>query len=308
VRSRATGRVHKRITAIGITSYPSYIVRGDKRSVMIDSGINHLGPAYLAGLKGLFPEGGGPDYLLLTHSHYDHVGSAGYLKRKVPGLKLGAHERVAGLMTKRSALETMNCLSETHDELRRYNPAGEDVTLRPLELDLALGGGDRLDLGGLTCMVLEVPGHTRDSLAFYFPEIGVLFPGDACGVLREGGFLQVEFVASYDAYVASLERLEVFVPDLIALAHNWVLTGKDAQTFLELSLGETFRFKESAERYLDAAGGDVALAVQALVHDESEALGVKPAAGYLTNLTARLSHLEERRNAVGQTDSRDQAP
>jgi glyoxylase-like metal-dependent hydrolase (beta-lactamase superfamily II) len=275
---------------------------------MIDSGVNLLAPAYLAGLRELFSEGRGPDYLLLTHSHYDHVGSAGYLKQRVPGLKLGAHERVAGLMTRRSALETMNCLSETHDELRSYNPAGEDVTVRPLELDLTLGGGDRLNLGGLTCMVLEVPGHTRDSLAFYFPEIGVLFSGDACGTLRADGFLQVEFVASYDAYVASLERLEALVPDLVALGHNWVLTGKDTQTFLQLSLGETVRFKESAERYLDAAGGDVARAVQALVHDESEALGgVTPAAGYLTNLTARLSHLEERRNAVEQTDSGPQA-
>ena len=115
--------------------------------------------------------------------------------------------------------------------------------------------GDTVDLGGLTCTVYETPGHTRDSISFYFPEIGALFPGDACGVLRigEGDPLQVEFVASYADYVDSLKFMITLEPEMICLAHNWVLTGTDARDFLQHSLAETYNYREMIEEYLDTA-------------------------------------------------------
>ena len=152
--------------------------------MMIDAGVNLLGPRYLSSIKDIFGDTDQLHYLFLTHSHYDHVGSAYYLKRHIPGLEIGAHERVAGLLQKPSVLEMMNRLSGNHVELLKYNTAGEDLTLHPFAIDITLKQGDEFDLGGLTCRVYETPGHTRDSLAFYFPEIKALFPSEACGVLQ----------------------------------------------------------------------------------------------------------------------------
>lgn len=293
----AEGQIHPRITAIAGPGYPAYVVRGDAQSMMIDSGVNHLAPTYLAGLRELFGPGGRPDYLFVTHSHYDHVGSADYLKQRLPGLQLGGHERVAALARKQSALDLMNRLSATHDELRQYNPAGEDVTLRPFDLDIVLKQGDEFDLGGLTCRVYETPGHTRDSLAYYFPEIGTVFPGDAAGVLREGpGFpLQVEFVASYQDYVDSLKLLIALEPDMVCLAHFWVLSGDEALKYLRRSLAETFRYRELIEHYLDEAGGDVERAVQEMARAEygANGLALQPSAAQMTNLTAQVKHIAE---------------
>jgi glyoxylase-like metal-dependent hydrolase (beta-lactamase superfamily II) len=297
----AKGPVDERITAIATSSYPAYVVRGDAQTLMIDSGMNHLGPLYLASLAELLGDPRRLDYLLLTHSHYDHLGSAEYLKTLIPGLTIGAHERVAGLARKPSALETMNRLSMSHAELFKYNQAGEDVTLRPFDVDLVLKQGDELDLGGLTCRIYETPGHTRDSLAFYIPEAGALFPGDSSGVLRgdEPSTLQVAFVASYEDYVESLRLMLSLDPAMICLAHNWVLTGDDARQYLSASLDQTFRYRELIERHLDAANGDVELATREMLREEREADGgaFQQSAGYLTNLAAQVKHIAGLRGA-----------
>jgi glyoxylase-like metal-dependent hydrolase (beta-lactamase superfamily II) len=302
MKQAATGQVHERITAIADVGYPGYVVRGDEKILMIDSGVNRLGPRYRASLREL-GDAGRLDYLLLTHSHYDHVGSAGYLKRHLPGLQIGAHERVAGLVQKPSALELMNRLSVTHHELQEYNPDGEDLTLHPFVVDVLLKQGDEIDLGGLTCTVYEVPGHTRDSLAYYFPQIGALFPGDACGVLRTGPGMpvQVEFLASYQDYVTSLELMVALAPEIVCLAHNWVLTPDDAAEFLAYSLAETHRYREMLEGYLDAANDDIEQALREMVSNEygSKSGLPKPNPAHLTNLAAQFRHIAEVRGPAG---------
>ncbi len=288
----ALGHIDRRVSAVALPAYPAYIVRGERTSLMVDSGINHLAPLYLRSLREFFGDPSRLDYLLLTHSHYDHLGSAGYLKRHLPGLGIAAHQRVAALAQKASALETMNRLSLSHTELCGYNPLGEDVALRPFTVDMVLKEGDELDLGGLTCRVYEVPGHTRDSLAYYIPETRTLFPGDASGVLRPGesAWLQVAFVASYDDYVFSLRRMIALEPETVCLAHNWVLTGRDAREYLGRSLELTFAYRDTIERHLDAAGGDVDVAAREMLREEREADGgaFEPSAGYLTNLAAQV--------------------
>jgi glyoxylase-like metal-dependent hydrolase (beta-lactamase superfamily II) len=297
MRLSAEGPLNERITAIASKAYPGYVVQGDNARLMIDAGLNWLGPVYLSSLRGLLGAAGQLDYLLLTHSHYDHVGSASYLKAHLPGLRLGGHERVAGLLQKPSALELMNRLSDSHTKLREAaaTAAREDLTVTSTELDLALKEGDELDLGGLTCKVYETPGHTRDSLSFHFLELDALFVGDACGVLETEPetHVRVEFLSSYQDYLDSIERIIDQAPRMLGLAHRWVLTGDDVKDFLELSAAETVKHRLLVERYLDAAGGDIDKAFEQLGHDEYDVKGTvrQERAAYMTNLAAQVRHI-----------------
>ena len=143
MRERAEGRIHERVTAVASAAYPGYVVQGDRASLMIDAGLNLLGPRYLAALRELYGEESGPDYLLLTHSHYDHVGAASYLKTAPAGLRIAGHERLAGLLQKPSALELMNQAQRRPcGAARRSALRAEDLTIQPLALDLPLKEGD----------------------------------------------------------------------------------------------------------------------------------------------------------------------
>lgn len=303
---RAEGRIHERVTAIANVSYPGYVVRGDHSSLMIDAGLNLLGPRYLAELRRLFGEEAGPDYLLLTHSHYDHVGAASYLKRHLPDLRVAGQERLAGLLQKTSALELMNKLSQGHIELPTECASAEDLTIRPLTLDLSLREGDELDLGGVTCTVYETPGHTRDSLSFFFPQIGALFVGDACGVLETGPdrAIRVEFLSSFEDYLESIARIASLKPRMLCLAHSWALTGDDVADFLQATTAETHRHRKLIERYLDETGGDAGLASERLGHDEYDVRGgVRQArAAYMTNLAAQVRHIAGLRHGSGDRE------
>ena len=299
MKQQAKGQIHKRITAIPNAWYPTYVIRGEKKNLMIDAGVNLLGPRYLTSVKDILGDIDQLHYLFLTHSHYDHVGSAHYLKRHIPGLRIGAHARVAGLLKKPSVLEMMNRLSANHVELLKYNTAGEDLTLHPFETDLLLKQGDEFDLGELTCRVYETPGHTKDSLAFYFPEIKALFPSEACGVLQDEtrSELQVEFLTSYRDYIDSLKLMISIEPEIVCLGHGWVLTHKDAKDFLKRSLSETFRYRELIESYLDAADGDIEKAIQDMAHTEYDIKGgiLQERVAYVTNLSAQVKHIAELR-------------
>ncbi|MDD4355899.1 MAG: MBL fold metallo-hydrolase [Smithellaceae bacterium] len=291
----AEGKIHERINAIPNAWYPAYIIRGDERNMMIDAGVNLLGPQYLASIKETLGDPGLLHYLFLTHSHYDHLGSAYYLWRHISGLKIGAHERLEGLLQKPSVLEMMNRLSSNHVDLLGQNTAGEDLTMHPFEIRFHLKQGDKFSLGGLTCRVYETPGHTRDSLAFYFPEIKALFPGESCGVIQgeEGDIIQVEFLSSYQDYIDSLNLMISLEPAIICLGHGLVLTSDDAKDFLRCSLEETFCYREMIETYLNEAHGDVEKATQNMAHQEYDIKGgiFQERNAYLTNLAAQVSHI-----------------
>lgn len=300
MKQQAKGQIHEQIIAIPNAWYPAYIVRGREKNMMIDAGVNLLGPRYFTSIKDIFGDTGHLNYLFLTHSHYDHIGATYYLKKHIPSLRIGAHERVAGLLQKQSVLEMMNRLSGNHVDLLKYNTAGEDLTLRPFEIDIRLKQGDEFDLGGLTCRVYEVPGHTRDSLAFYIPEIKALFASEAAGVLQgeTGSEIQAEFLASYRDYIDSLKFMISLKPEIVCLGHGWVLTHEDAADFLERALVETFRYRKLIETYLGAAGGNVERAIQEMGHAEYDVKGsiLQERVAYMTNLSAQVKHIAELRD------------
>jgi hydroxyacylglutathione hydrolase len=89
-------------------------------------------------------------------------------------------------------------------------------------LDQAVGGDapNEIQFGSKTAMILNVGGHTRGHIAYYFPQDQVAFVGDAlfmlgCGRMFEGTPTQ---------YWASLQRLRV-LPDAtkIYCAHEYTL-------------------------------------------------------------------------------------
>jgi glyoxylase-like metal-dependent hydrolase (beta-lactamase superfamily II) len=292
MKLQADGDFGEWITVAGNHFYPAYIIKGRQKRLMIDAGINLMGPAYIASLEKVFGDKNALDYVFATHSHFDHLGAIPYLKRKLPHLQAGAFERVGTLMKKKSVLDLMTFLSELQRGFFRDIVGEEDVRIEAVDFELKLKEGDRFDLGGVTCEVYEVPGHTGDSLAFFIPEIGALFAGESYGIPEsdKDGQIQVEFLSSYDDYVSSLDKLISLQPQLIAMAHLWVFTDDDATEFLERSREATPKYWELIETYLDAANGDINSAVESMAKKEYDEKGTiaQPRESYLEHLKAQV--------------------
>ncbi len=293
----AQGDFGEFLSVAGNEVYPAYIIKGREKALMIDAGVNLMGPAYRKSLRAILGHENRLSYLFLTHSHYDHLGALPYLKRQLPGLQAGAHGRVEQLMGKRSVLQLMTLLSETQRPLLADLAGDEDVSLGPVALDLQLRDGDRFDLGGVSCEVYEVPGHTRDSLAFFIPEIGALFAGEAHGfpepAVEDG--VQVEFLSSYDDYLRSLQKMIALRPRMIGMAHLWIYTDEDATRYLQRSLEATPRYRRQIEAYLDRADGEVEAACRLMAREQYDERGqfMQPRDAYLENLKAQVHQVSD---------------
>ncbi len=98
--------------------------------------------------------------ILLTHAHYDHIGSADKL-RELSGAKI-------------YACEDERKLCEDPD-VNLSTMFGRKCTIAP---DVYLKDGEEVTIAGMKFKMIATPGHTIGSCCYYFEEEGMLISGD----------------------------------------------------------------------------------------------------------------------------------
>ncbi len=291
----STGKIAERLYAIGNPVLPAYLLTGEI-PVLFDAGISFMGPTYLKDLHQNLGDAGRLRTLFLTHAHFDHCGSAPYLKRKIPHLKIAA-SRLAGEVFKRpSAVELIRTLNREMEQKFQSFVGDEDVSFEPLEVDLVLEEGPEVVLGnGERVQVIATPGHTRDAVCYYLPRLKALITGEAVGVYDREMKIQAEFLASYDDYLASLEKLRRLPMEIILMGHGYVLTGQEARGYIEKSMAETGEFRKRIEADLQRLGKKQGEVVQKIFQEDyvERKASLQEPKPYLLNLTAKVRCIAE---------------
>jgi glyoxylase-like metal-dependent hydrolase (beta-lactamase superfamily II) len=153
-----------------------YLLRGRDRDLFVDTG---MGLAPLMPALALTPSHtpGKPLLAVATHIHADHVGSlAEFAERAGPALEAEAFVTMDDRMTFADMFRDMD---DPVSVLPHAGWRAADYRIHPAPLTLMLAEGDRIDLGDRSFTVLELPGHSRDSIALYDEKDGLLFSGDA---------------------------------------------------------------------------------------------------------------------------------
>ncbi|HRT61465.1 MAG TPA: MBL fold metallo-hydrolase [Syntrophales bacterium] len=292
-----TGQIAEGLYSIGDKDIPAWLLMSGTPA-LFDAGITFMGPRYLAELRERLGDVQRLGWLLLTHSHFDHAGSAPYLKRHIPKLKVAAGPSAAETFRKETAVRLIQSLSRDYEEKFSDLIGSEDVSFDALTVDRILQDGEVLDLGdGWAVRVIATPGHTRDGLSFYIPRVRGLIIGEAAGVPDRNGVIHPEFLASYRDYVASLKKLTELDVDIVMIAHHFVFTGEDARGYLRKSLDRTEVFRRRIEDYLKEAGGDREAVVRRVYREDYEGTGAiqQDARAFLLNLAAKVKAVAENR-------------
>jgi hydroxyacylglutathione hydrolase len=174
---------------IGTNCYVVRRERGAEEAVVIDPG------ADAAALRlELARMGTRCAAILVTHTHYDHIGG-------VADLAEGAGAPVY-------APELESWVLERPGEV--YAQLG--VSIRGWKAENQLSGGETVEAAGVTFETLAVPGHSPGHLAFAAD--GALFSGD---VLFAGGVGRTDLLGGdWDTLVASIRMLgERFPPETV---------------------------------------------------------------------------------------------
>lgn len=284
------GAIAEGLCSIGSADLPAWLVKAEIPS-LFDAGITFMGPPYLADLKSHLGDPGRLRYLFLTHAHFDHAGAAPYLKRKIPGLKVAANRLSADILGKPGAVKLIQSLSKDFEDQHASLLAGHDVFFDGLEVDRIVEDGEEIDLGkGWLFQVIATPGHTRDAVSFYFPRMKALITGEAAGVLDTKHNIHPEFLASYNDYIRSLEKLSRLDVEILMLGHQYVLTQGDARGYLKEALVRTRVFRDRIEHYLRDASGNQEAAVQRIFREDYLDTGAiqQDQRSYLINLSAKV--------------------
>jgi hydroxyacylglutathione hydrolase len=132
--------------------------------------------------------GVGVDAILVTHTHFDHVGAVAPVAR------------ATGAPVYCPALETFVLA-----DINRFVPFAGFGPFEDYDADETVAGGERLQLAGMDIEVLHTPGHSPGHVTYAIEDEGALFSGD---VLFQGSVGRVDLPGGdWDTLLASIATL-----------------------------------------------------------------------------------------------------
>ena len=160
------------------------------------------------------------DYIILSHSHYDHVGALSYFKKAFPEAKVIASTITDYVFGRPGAINVMKKLSEDASNLylgqNSYHPAFDSSGFT---VDITVSDGDTIDLGNYKLTVLETPGHTNCSICFWEDSERICFINETIGCAPQKDYVHVCFLKSYLYTIESIERIRELKPNRIYIQH-----------------------------------------------------------------------------------------
>lgn len=203
------------------------------------------------------------DYVLLTHSHYDHALGSAYLSVAFPECKIVGFEYAAKVMLKDGARKTMTRLDEA---VRVFN-SSEDYfeAMDNLHIDIPVVDGQKLMLGSHECEVVSLPGHTRDSVSYYFADQRLMLGCETVGLFAKEGVVLPAFLVGYNLALESISRCSTYDMDYYFVPHQGMLSGDEVKSFMKASYDS-----HELSREIIINGFNEGKDLEALVDDFSE--------------------------------------
>jgi len=286
------GKIEDKFYVLGHPAVPLYLLDG-KRPVLFDAGFTGLSKIYKREISQALGSRS-PYLLLLTHSHWDHVGSVSYLKGSWPEMKIGGSSQAGEIVKRAKVIEQIRALNkEAIHDLRKWgvNEVFEGQ-FESFDLDIILKDKNIILLEScLSIQVIYTPGHTWDFLSYWVPEKGILVASEA--VTCDG---ISEFLVDYHAYLNSLKRLSLLDVRTLCTGHGLVITGVEAKQYIVDSIENTKIYVSMVEQFLREEKGNIDRVVARIkeIEWENKGLPKQPEKAYIMNTELRVTLILER--------------
>ena len=202
------------------------LIVGSEKTALYDCGMSYCGDKTvenIAEILAALKEAGRVcedrlDYILLSHSHYDHLGALPDILDRYPEAIVCGSEKCKKVLSSENAKKLMTQLGTEAREL--YTPGSQKpIRTDHLRVDVVLQDGDTISLGNETITAYVTKGHTDCSLSFYLEPVGLLFTSESTGILEGKDYVHTPSLKSFPDSIESSYKCEEIHPKYICLPH-----------------------------------------------------------------------------------------
>lgn len=206
------------------------LIEGSQKTVLHDCGMACFHQELIANLEKAL--GDKPlDYVILSHSHYDHMGALPYIIKRWPDVKVCGSKKAAEVFQRPGAVKMIASMGKTAAE--HYGKIPEDAYGEGLRIDIVLESGDILDLGEEKILAFETKGHTDCSMSYLLQPYGILLASESTGVMDPEGNIRASILKSFDDSFEAAALLKLLPFKHILVPHFGILPAELNATYFD---------------------------------------------------------------------------
>jgi glyoxylase-like metal-dependent hydrolase (beta-lactamase superfamily II) len=243
IRTHKPVRLTDHLFQLGTPAFPSYLSVGNE-AMLIEGGTGGTFQIMIDQIRSLGIDPGTIKYIVLTHTHPDHIGAVPHFQRVWPHIRLMTSRTGKGILARAESFKQFQLVDLGIAQLMKAK--GEiDALPDPLKdfsfkVDSVIAEGEVIDLGaGIVWRAYDTPGHSPCHISLFEECEKTLALGDAGGFyVPEKGAFWPNYFESLAKYCGSIRKVAALPARRIALSHNGVIE-KDVQGYLRRALEAT---------------------------------------------------------------------
>ena len=207
----------------------AFLIDDGTTAVLCDTGFGFTGYAVADRIREVL--GDRPlDYILLTHSHYDHALGSVYLRRRYPNVRVVAGNYAETIFRKPTARAVMRDLDRK--AASSYGITDYEDLADELRADITVVDGDVIECGQMRFTAVALPGHTKCSVGFYLAENRMLLGTETLGVYFGEGVYLPSFLVGYQMTLDSIQKVKTMDIGHMIVPHYGLISGDELRHYL----------------------------------------------------------------------------
>ena len=224
------------------------LILGSEKTALHDLGMACFNKEMIANLEKAL-DGRPLDYVLMSHTHYDHMGALPYVIKRWPDVKVCGSQKAAQVFARQGALDMIVSMGKTAAEFYGKNP--DEITAEGVRVDIILESGDIVDLGEEKIAAFETKGHTDCSMSYFLQPQGIILASESTGVLMENEIMHTSVLKSFDESLESATFLSLLPYKGILIPHYGMLPEHMLDDYFKIYIEAAEREKKLIEGWIN---------------------------------------------------------